>query len=81
MGIASLGGFDQLIDNMLRRRLVGIAHAKVDYIFTPRSRCGFQFIDDIEDVGRKPFDSWKVVDQASNPEKVLNNWLFQRAHR
>ena len=62
---------NKFIHDVFWRWKIRIAHTKVNNVFAPRPRCGFQFVDDIEDVGREPFDSWKFVDQASYPEKVL----------
>ena len=60
VGIAPLGGFCQLIDNMLWRGLIRIAHAEIDNILTPRSRCGLHLSNNIEDIGRQTTDSLEI---------------------
>jgi hypothetical protein len=51
--------FDELGDNVRRRRQVGVTHAEVDDIFAPVTRLHFHTVDDAEDVGREPFDPLK----------------------
>ena len=51
--------FDQLGDNVGRRRQIGITHAEVDDIFAPSTRLHFHTVDDAEDVGRQPFNPLK----------------------
>ena len=51
--------FDQLGDNVGRRRQIGITHAEVDDVFAPATRLHFHTVDDAEDIGRQPFDSLK----------------------
>ncbi len=65
MGIRSLCCLAQLIDNMLRRRSVRIAHTKIDNIFTTRSSSRLQLVDNIEDVGWQAFDSGKFVHEQA----------------
>lgn len=60
MGIAALGNLNQLVDDMLGRRLIWIAHAEVDDILAARSRRCLQLIDNVENIGRKPLDAAKV---------------------
>src|SRR3546814_1361859 len=38
-------GLRQLVDDVLRRRLVGIAHAEVDYVLAGGARLGLQGVD------------------------------------
>jgi hypothetical protein len=61
MGIGALCGLDHLVDNMLGRRLVGIAHAEVDNVFATLARLRLQLVDDVEDVGGKPLDAGELV--------------------
>ena len=51
--------FDELGDNVRRRRQVWVTHAEVDDIFAPVTRLHFHTVDDAEDVGREPFDPLK----------------------
>jgi hypothetical protein len=51
--------FDQLGDNVGRRRQIGITHAEVDDVFAPSTRFHFHTVDDAEHVGRQPFDALK----------------------
>lgn len=57
----ALHHFDQLVDDVLRRGLIGIAHAEVDDVLAPGSRLGFQLVDDVEDIRRQALDSRKIV--------------------
>ncbi len=57
MGARILDRLDQLLDDMRRRRPVGIAHAKVDHIATRRSRLRLQRIHFGEDIGRQSLDA------------------------
>ncbi len=50
----------QLVDDVLRRRSVGIAHAEVDDVLAAPARGGLHRVDLGEDVGRKALDSVKV---------------------
>jgi hypothetical protein len=57
MGILALGGLHQLIDDVARGGLVGIAHAKVDDVLPACSRGRLQLIDDIKDIGRQALNA------------------------
>jgi hypothetical protein len=63
VGVWSLGSLNQLINNMGWRRLIRIAHAKVDNILAPRTCFCFQIIYNVENIGREAFDSRKLVVQ------------------
>jgi len=52
MRIAALCDFDQLVDDVLRRRLIGITHAKINDVLTATPRVEFQLVDLIEYVRR-----------------------------
>jgi hypothetical protein len=54
------GRLDQLVDDVLRRRLVGIPHPEVDDVLAPCSRFGLQLVDDVEDIRRQPLDAVKI---------------------
>ena len=60
MRIRTLRGLDELVDDVLGRALVRVAHAEVDDVLAPGSRLGLQLIDDVEDIGRQPLDAVKV---------------------
>ena len=65
--------FDQLGDNMRRRRQIGITHAEIDDIFAPVTRLHFHTVDDAEDVGREPFDPLKF-------HEILPHASLKRIH-
>lgn len=52
MGVRPLCGLQQLIDNMLRGRLIGIAHAEIDNVLTAGTGRRLQLINDVKDVRR-----------------------------
>ena len=45
---------------MLRGGLVRIAHAEINNILTPRSRCFLQIANDIEDIGRQTTNALEI---------------------
>jgi hypothetical protein len=51
---------DQLVDDVLRRRPVGIAHRQVDHVLAAAARRHLQLVGDVEDVRRKAPDSLKL---------------------
>ncbi len=63
MGITAIYRIPQLIDNMLRRRLVRIAHAEINNIFTTSAGCLLQLADDIENIRRQTLYTLKVCIQ------------------
>ena len=63
MGITAIYRIPQLIDNMLRRRLVRIAHAEIDNIFTTSAGSLLQLADDIENIRRQTLYTLKVCIQ------------------
>ena len=52
-------GLNQLVHNMLRRRVVGIAHPKINNILTRPARLHFHLVQGGKKVGGKPFNTWK----------------------
>jgi hypothetical protein len=68
MGVFALGGLDQLIDDMFRRRLVGVAHAEINNVLATGARLGLQVVDNVEDVGRQTFDALEVGVQGGVPK-------------
>ena len=66
MGVLALHCLNQFVDNVLRRGLVGIAHAEVDDILASGA-CGvFQFRHDGENIGRQPLDTGKIFDHGGS---------------
>ena len=57
MGRAFLRDLNQLIHNVLGRRSVRVTHAKVNDVDAISPLFGFEFINDVEDVGRQSFDA------------------------
>lgn len=52
MRVAAFYGLDELLYDVLGRRLIRIAHPEVHDVLATRTRLGLQLIDDVEDVGR-----------------------------
>ena len=44
----------ELVDYMLGRRLVGVAHSEVDYVFSPCPGLRLEVVHDSENIGREP---------------------------
>ena len=69
--------FAQLVDHVLGRRAVGIAHAEVDDVLAARARRGLHRVHFGEDVGRQALDaveflghrapSWRRDPKAARP--------------
>src|SRR3990167_2369633 len=55
--MAFLRCLDQLGDNVRRCRLIRVAHAEIDDVFSSPSRLLLQVIDDVEDIRREPLDA------------------------
>ena len=60
----------QLVDDRLRRRQVGIAHAEIDDVGAARAGAGLQPVDLLEDVRRQPADLVKFFHVSSRRCKV-----------
>ena len=52
-------GLAQLVDDVLGRRHVGIAHAEIDDVLAARARVRLEAIDFLEDIRRQPLDAVK----------------------
>ena len=63
MGIAAAGDLDHLFDDMGRRRLVRITHAKVDNILSAASCGEFEIVYLVENVRRKTLDPRELFSQ------------------
>ena len=61
MRVGALGGFDELIDDMLWRGPIRVAHRHIDNVFTATACCHFQFGRDIKNVWGKTLDTGKFV--------------------
>jgi hypothetical protein len=66
VGIAALSGLDQLVDYVLRCRLVRVAHTEIDDVLTTRPRRRLQLIDNIENIRGQPLDAGKFFYHAGN---------------
>jgi len=66
VSITALGGLGQLVDNVLRRRLIRVTHAKINNILTTRPCRRLQLIDNVENIRRQPFDAGKFFYHTGN---------------
>ena len=64
MCITALCRLDELVDDVLRSRLIGIPHAEVDDVFPARPRLCLQLIDNIENIRGQPLDAGEFLDHA-----------------
>ena len=62
-----LRGFDELVDDVPRRRAVGVPHAEVDDVFAALPRRRLQFAGDVEHIRGQPRQSLELF-HASPPE-------------
>ena len=51
MRIGSQRGFNHFINDMFRRWLIGITHAKINNILSRRTSLGFQLVNNVKNVG------------------------------
>jgi len=61
MRVAPLRGLHQLVDDVLRRGLVRIAHAEIDDVLAPAPGSGLQLAGDVEYIGREPLDPGELM--------------------
>jgi hypothetical protein len=54
---ALLRDLNQFVHNVLWRGPIRVTHSEINDVDAIRSLFGFEFIDDIEDVGRQSFDA------------------------
>jgi hypothetical protein len=52
--------FAQFLDDMRRRRSVGIAHAKIDNVLPSRPRRSFHRVHFCKNIGRQPLDAIEI---------------------
>ena len=57
MGLRVLGGFGQLINDVLGRRQVGVAHTEVDNVFAGGAEPRLHGVHFREHIGRQTFDT------------------------
>ena len=60
---------DQLVDDVPRRRHIGVAHAEIDDIGTPSARSSLQAVHFREYIGRQALDAVKVFAQNFTPRR------------
>src|ERR1700722_7482534 len=60
MGYRLLRGFNHFVENVLRRRPVGVAHAEVDDVFAAPPRRHFYLPGDVEDIRGQTLDSCEL---------------------
>src|SRR5262245_17817211 len=70
MVLRILRGLDELVDDVLGRRHVGVAHAKVDDVFAPRACLGLQVVYDREDIRRQALDPVELLHRGGSPLRV-----------
>jgi hypothetical protein len=61
MRVAALCTFYELIDNVPRRGLVRVAHAKIDYVFAALASGGLQLAGNVKHIRRKTLDSRELL--------------------
>ena len=67
--------FDELVDHMLGRGQVGIAHAEIDDIGAPGSSLGLERVDLLEDIRRQTPHAVKIAHRSPWP------WVLSRFSR
>ena len=65
MILAVPGDFDQFIDNMRRRRLIRIAHPKIDDVLTTVPSFEFESLDLRKHIRWKPFEAIEFLHDSS----------------
>ena len=76
-GLGVAGGLDQLVDDVLGRRHVGIAHAEVDDVDALGAQARLEAVDLLEDVGRQASDAVEIgghVQLRRCPRAALGSW-------
>ncbi|MCY1525856.1 hypothetical protein D9M68_608530 [compost metagenome] len=61
VGVLALGDGAELVDDVLRSRAVGVAHAEVDDVLAAAAGGHLQFGGDVENVGGKAVDARKAA--------------------
>ena len=78
MCLRSSRGFDHLVDDVLWRGTVGIAHAEVDNVLAAPASRGLELACDVEDVGGKAADTRKFVHGCPRGVEVFPSRFFQK---
>ena len=65
MGGGLLRGLDELVDDVLGRGSVGVAHAEVDDVFAAAAGAGLHLAGDVEDIGREALNARKLFHRDS----------------
>jgi hypothetical protein len=65
VGRGLLRGLDELVDDVLGRGAVGVAHAEVDDVFAALAGGGFQFASDVEYIRGQPRQPSKLFHACS----------------
>ncbi len=78
MGDRLLRGLDHLVDDVLGRGAVGIAHAEVDDVFAAAARGDFHLAGDVEDVGREALNTAELFHDDSSMTVVSEQWTVNR---
>src|SRR5262249_16218223 len=79
IGAGVADGFDQLVDDVLRRRHVGVAHAEVDDVGAIGPCRRLQPIDLGKNVRWKPLDAMELFDHVSAAKTYELEILSNRA--
>src|SRR5687767_8578763 len=71
MILAVAGGFDQLVHDMVRRRLIGIAHAEINDVLALMTRLQLERLDLRKHIRRKPIYAVKPLHPSLNvPDRL-----------
>ena len=66
----------QLVDDIVGRRHVGIAHAEIDDVLAARARLRLEAVDFLEDVRRQPLDAVEIGIHDGNPESAQKSGIW-----
>ncbi len=77
MGPGIAGGLAQLVDDVLGRGHVGVAHAEVDHVHALATQLGLDAVDLFENVRRQALDTMEVVvhDEKCLAGRSLGAWI------
>ena len=65
VGVGLRSHFDQLVDDVLRRRKIGVAHAEIDHILTLAPRRRAHRVDLGDDIGRQKAQAVEFIGHGS----------------
>jgi hypothetical protein len=66
VGVPAPGGFNQLVDDVLRGGLVGIAHAEIYNVLASDTGLLLELADNVKYIGRQALYSLKFVCHGKN---------------